>query len=99
MSSDEIIDEERANREAHAAKFNYDLRAIYEDLKKSEAEHLKAGLTFIEPPITHLPVNKSLHPGTTALRRFRSANTVATGGLGRYELQTRKHEGIQSAES
>lgn len=31
--NDEIITEVRAIREAHAAKFNYDLRAIFEDLK------------------------------------------------------------------
>ena len=37
-------------RDAHAAKFNYDLRAIYADLKKSEAEHIAAGHPFIPPP-------------------------------------------------
>jgi hypothetical protein len=73
MLSDEIIDEIRANRDSHAAKFNYDLRAIYEDLKKREAEHLKAGYAFVEPPIMDMSANKSLHPTATALRRFRSA--------------------------
>ena len=32
MLNDEIVDEVRSIRETHAAKFNYDLRAIYEDL-------------------------------------------------------------------
>lgn len=50
MLNDEIVDEVRAIREAHAAKFNYDLRAIYEDLKKSEAEHMAAGHPYITPP-------------------------------------------------
>ncbi len=50
MLNDEIVDEVRAIRDAHAAKFNYDLRAIYEDLKKSEAEHIAAGHPFISPP-------------------------------------------------
>lgn len=58
MLNDEIVDEVRAIREAHAAKFNYNLRAIYEDLKKSEAEHIAAGHPFITPP-TILPKSES----------------------------------------
>lgn len=50
MLNDEIVDEVRAIRETHAAKFGYNLRAIYEDLKKSEAEHIAAGHPFIAPP-------------------------------------------------
>ena len=50
MLNDEIVDEVRAVRETHAAKFGYNLRAIYEDLKKSEAEHISAGHPFIAPP-------------------------------------------------
>jgi len=47
MAIDEIIDEIRANRDAHAAKLNYDLRAIYEDLKKSEIERINTGHPFV----------------------------------------------------
>lgn len=36
MIKDPIVEEIRKEREAHAAKFNYDLRAIYEDLKIQE---------------------------------------------------------------
>jgi hypothetical protein len=36
---DEIVEEVRAAREAYAARFDYDLVRIFEDLKKSEAEH------------------------------------------------------------
>ena len=36
MSHDPIVDEVRAIREAYAKKFNYDLNAIYRDLKKKE---------------------------------------------------------------
>lgn len=43
MMNDEVVDEVRAIREGHAAKFGYDLRAIYEDIKRSEAEHIAAG--------------------------------------------------------
>jgi len=60
MLNDEIVDEVRAVREAHAAKFNYDLRAIYEDLRKSEAEHLDAGHPFISPPSTPSEPNSAL---------------------------------------
>ena len=66
MLNDEIVDEVRAIREAHAAKFNYNLRAIFEDLKKSEAEHLAAGHPFVEPPASTIPP-------ASALRRTRFA--------------------------
>ena len=36
MGYDPIVDEVRAIREAYAKKFNYDLMAIYKDLKKKE---------------------------------------------------------------
>lgn len=42
MLNDEIIDEVRAIRDAHAAKFAYDLRANYADLERSEAERIQA---------------------------------------------------------
>lgn len=48
--NDEIIAEVRAIREAHAAKFNFDLDAIYDDIKRSEAEHIARGAIFIDPP-------------------------------------------------
>lgn len=35
--TDPIVDEIRRVREAHAAKFNFDLRAIFQDLKSKEA--------------------------------------------------------------
>ena len=38
MKSDPIVDEVRKVREAHAAKFNYDLAAICADLKKKEKD-------------------------------------------------------------
>ena len=36
MKDDPIVAEVRRVREAHAARFNYNLRAIYEDIKKQE---------------------------------------------------------------
>ena len=50
MLNDEIVEEVRAIREAHAAKFDFNLRAIYDDLKKSEAAHIEAGHPFIQQP-------------------------------------------------
>ena len=50
MLNDEIVDEVRDIREAHAAKFNFNLRSIYEDLKKSEAERVAAGHPYVTPP-------------------------------------------------
>ena len=67
MLNDEIIEEVRAIRDAHAAKFAYDLRAIYADLKRSEAERIAAGHPFVFPP-SELPAPKS------ALQRTRFAH-------------------------
>lgn len=65
MLNDEIVAEVRAVREAHAAKFNYDLRAIFEDLKKSEAARIAAGHPFVAPTTT-VPDNAWMknRPGT-----------------------------------
>ncbi len=68
MWNDEIVDEVRAIRDAHAAKFGYDLRAIYADLKKSEAEHIAAGHPFIPAPEPERP------EPNTALQRIRFAH-------------------------
>jgi len=47
MWDDPIVSEVRKAREAHAEKFNYDLRAIYLDLKKKELEYKKEGWKFV----------------------------------------------------
>jgi hypothetical protein len=41
MWNDEIVEEVRKHREAYASKFNFDLQAMYEDLKKQSE---KAGI-------------------------------------------------------
>ena len=43
MLTDDIIDEVRQIRESHAARFNFDLWAIYADLQKSQAARIAAG--------------------------------------------------------
>ena len=47
MCRDPIVDEVRKVREAHAARFNYDLRAIYRDLKRQEKN---SGRIFVSYP-------------------------------------------------
>jgi hypothetical protein len=43
--NDPIVDEVRRGRDAHAARFNYDLDAIFQDIKKREKE---SGLVFVQ---------------------------------------------------
>jgi polyhydroxyalkanoate synthesis regulator phasin len=38
MWVDEIVEETRKAREEYSAKFNYDLEAMYEDLKEQEKQ-------------------------------------------------------------
>ncbi len=60
---DPIVEEVRRIREEHAAEFNYDVDAIFADLKRLETEHNQPRVSFgprrIEKPIpsssTHLP--------------------------------------------
>jgi hypothetical protein len=42
--NDPIVDEVRRVRDAHAARFHYDLDAIFRDLKEQEK---RSGLTFV----------------------------------------------------
>lgn len=54
--NDPIVDEIRKIRDAHAARFNYDLKAIYEDIKRSEKDREeKTGRKFVAPPRRHEP--------------------------------------------
>ena len=52
--NDEMIQEVRAIREAHAAKFVFDLRALFDDLKRSEAERIVLGWPSVEAPVTSI---------------------------------------------
>jgi len=47
MRSDPIVAEVRKIREAHAAKFNYDLDAIYRDIKSMEQA---SGRSYVRYP-------------------------------------------------
>ncbi len=52
MQKSTIVEEIRNIREAHAAKFNYDLKAICVDLKKKEKE--------CGHPVVSLPAKRRL---------------------------------------
>ena len=46
MWKDEIVEETRKKREAYAAQFNYDLDAIYHDLKEQEQQGRRATVSL-----------------------------------------------------
>lgn len=47
MWEDPLVEEVRKIRQAHAARFNFDLKAIYNDLKQQEKD---SGRTFVSFP-------------------------------------------------
>ena len=50
--NDPIVDEVRRVRDAHAATFNYDLDAIFQNIKEEEK---KSGLKFVSFPPRKMP--------------------------------------------
>ncbi len=48
MYNDPIVEEIRRIRDEHAAKFNYDIHAIFEDYRRMERESGREYVTF--PP-------------------------------------------------
>ena len=48
MNQDDVMAELRAAREAYAKQFNYDLRAMYEDLKRKQEQGGQSVVTL--PP-------------------------------------------------
>ena len=57
MWKDPIVEEVRKIRDVHARKFNYDLQAIFEDLKKQEKA---SGKQFVSFPSKRVePVNST----------------------------------------
>ncbi|PSB02013.1 hypothetical protein C7B64_15315 [Merismopedia glauca CCAP 1448/3] len=58
MYKDEIVEEIHKYREEYAKSFNYDLKAIFDDLRKKQIAH---GRKVIKLPIKRSS-NKSLHP-------------------------------------
>ena len=61
--NDPIVDEVRRVRDAHAARFNYDLDAIFQDIKEREK---KSGLKFIQGVARQPVPNQALQPAEAA---------------------------------
>ena len=62
--NDPIIDEVRRIRDAHAARFNYDLDAIFRDIKEREK---KRGLEFVHGVARQPMPNQTLQPTGAAI--------------------------------
>jgi hypothetical protein len=62
--SDPIVDEVRRVRDAYAARFNHDLRAIYHDLKEQEK---RSGRKVVSCPSEseHIQTPESIGPAPT----------------------------------
>jgi len=60
--NDPIVDEVRRVRDAHAARFNYDLDAIFQDIKEREK---KSGLKFVHG-VARQPMPNQAQPTGTA---------------------------------
>lgn len=63
--SDPIVDEVRRAPDAYAARFNYDLRAIYRDLKEQE-KHSGRKVVSYAASSTVVEQSKSLQPAGPA---------------------------------
>ena len=62
--NDPIVDEVRRVRDEHAARFNYDLDAIFRDIKEQER---KSGLKFVGGIARQSRPNQSLQPTGSAI--------------------------------
>ena len=62
--NDPIVDEVRRVRDAHAARFNYDLDAIFQDIKEREK---KSGLKFVGGVARQPMPNQALQPTGAAI--------------------------------
>ena len=62
--NDPIVNEVRRVRDAHAARFNYDLDAIFQDIKEREK---KSGLKFVEGVARQPVPNQALQPTGAAI--------------------------------
>ena len=84
--SDPIVDEVRRIRDAHAGRFNYDLRAIFKDIKEQQ---IRSGLKFVSfardgsvifaPPEAEEEPNKTLPPTGPPIAASDSMTTSQAG--------------------
>ena len=62
---DPIVAEVRRIRDAHAAKFNYDPKAIFRDIKEQERRSGRTFVSFADKSSGAVP-NKTLNPTPTS---------------------------------
>ena len=70
---DPIVDEVRRIRDAHAALFNYDLDAIFQDIKEQEK---KSGLKFVSYPPRKIEPDKVLHTTGDSISVSPGSNSI-----------------------
>jgi hypothetical protein len=73
--SDPIVDEVRRARDAYAARFNYDLRAIYRDLKEQEKRSGRKLVSYAADAARSEP-NELLQPTGGAMPASPSSRTA-----------------------
>ena len=71
--NDPIVDEVRRVRDAHAAMFNYDLDAIFQDIKEQERT---SGLKFVSYPPRRTEPNKAMQPAGVAIPASQSSKSL-----------------------
>ena len=71
--NDPIVDEVRKVRDAHASRFNYDLDAIFRDIKEQEK---KSGRAFVSFPPPKAELSQALHPTRAAISAADGASTL-----------------------
>lgn len=67
--NDEIIAEVRAIKDAIGEKFHYDLRALFEEIKRGEADLQAKGINLIHPPVNPTSLPNSTLQRTRFARR------------------------------
>jgi hypothetical protein len=83
--NDPIVDEVRRVRDAHAARFNYDLDAIFQDIKEREKN---SGLKFVQG-VARQPVPSQAPQPTGAASSVSQDSRAAFGG----PLDGDRHDG------
>jgi len=71
--NDPIVDEVRKVRDAHASRFNYDLDAIFRDIKEQEK---KSGRTFVSFPLQKAEPSQALNPTGAAISAAQGSTSL-----------------------
>ncbi|MEX2176727.1 MAG: hypothetical protein WD872_20340 [Pirellulaceae bacterium] len=80
--NDPIVDEVRQVRDAHAARFNYNLDAIFQDIKEREK---KSGLKFVQGVARQPVPNQTLQQTGAAISA--SPDSTSPGAPATTELE------------